>query len=231
MRSAPAATVRVPSRSGITRRAPGRRTTASASTICCCRRRRRTASSPPASTSTCAPGRSRRITFRSGSTSNSALEEAVEHVPRQLIVHAHAHDVVVEVDALIARQRQARRRIEIGFVLQSDVEIFELGRPVPAELDLEAGACGPAPMPLLVGDLARRSGDAALDVRQRGAASGVEEPVVPGVADAAAEGRQPALLYLVAEGGIGRKLERAALLVGGRDVALVAEQQAAALNI
>src|SRR5262249_11611586 len=168
---------------------------------------------------------------RSGSTSSSTLEKTVEHVPGQLVVHTHAHDVVVEIDALIAWQRQARRRIEIGFVLQSDVEIFELGRPVAAELELDAGARGPAPMPLLVGDLARRSSDAALDIRQRGAAGGVEQPVVPGVADAAAEGREPALLHVVAEGGIGRKLESAALLVGGRDVTLVAEQQATALNI
>src|SRR5260370_2093180 len=152
MRSGPEARGRALTPSGTTRRAPGRRTTASASLIACCRRRRPIGSSPPESTSTCAAGKSRRITFRFGRTSNSVLEEAVQDIPRQLVVHPDANDVVVEVQTLIARKCRVRRRGEIGFVLQSHVEIFNLRRPVLTELDLYAAACGPAPMPLLVRD-------------------------------------------------------------------------------
>src|SRR5215475_1573278 len=116
----------------------------------------------------CARGKSRRITCRCGrssrsrsaseesaearrcrsrrSKSGSALEERVEHAPGQLVVHADADDVIVEVNALIARKRHAGRRIEIGFVLQSDIEIFDLGRPVRRELDLDATARGPTPV-------------------------------------------------------------------------------------
>src|SRR5258708_26281780 len=96
---------------GTTRRAPGRRTTASASTISCCRRKPPTGYSSPASTSTCAAGKSRPTTCRYGPISSSVLEEAVQNIPRQLVVDADANDVVVEVQALIAG------RVEIGFVL------------------------------------------------------------------------------------------------------------------
>ena len=85
------------------------------------------------------------------------LEEAVEDIPRQLVVHPDANDVVVEVQALIAGKCRARRRGEIGFVLQSHVEIFNFRRPVLTELDLDAAARGPAPMPLLVRDGAEGS--------------------------------------------------------------------------
>src|SRR5262249_37568602 len=53
-------------------------------------------------------------------------EEAVQDIPRQLVVHPDANDVVVEVQTLVARKCRARRRGEIGFVLQSHVEIFNL---------------------------------------------------------------------------------------------------------
>src|SRR5262249_40062222 len=109
------------------------------------------------------------------------------------------------MEALIAGKRRARGRGEIGFVLQSDVKIFTLGRPIPAELDLDAAARGPAPMPLLIRDGAGRSDDAVCDVGERAAGSGVDEPVIPRVAHAAAEGRKPLLLHLAAEGGVGRK--------------------------
>jgi hypothetical protein len=62
------------------------------------------------------------------------------------------------------------------------------------------------------------------------AGRGVEEPVIPRVADAAAEGRKPLLLDLVAEGDVGGKFERAPLLVRGRDVALEAQQPIAVLE-
>src|SRR5215831_16588632 len=125
--------------------------------------------------------------------SNSTLEEAVQDIPRQLVVHPDANDVVIEVEALIAGKRRARRRGEIGFVLQSDVEIFNLRRPIPAELDLETAVRGPTPMPLLIRDGADRSDDAVRDVGERTTGGGVNEPVIARVADAAAEGRQPLL--------------------------------------
>src|SRR5260221_9541807 len=201
MRSGPEARGRALTRSGTTRPAPGRRTTASASIICCCRRRPPIGSSPPESTSTCAAGKSCRITFRFGRTSNSVLEEAVQDIPRQLVVHPDANDVVVEVQTLIARKCRVRRRGEIGFVLQSHVEIFNLRRPVLTELDLDAAARGPAPMPLLVRDGAGGSDDAVRDVGERAARGGVEEPVIPRLADAPPGGRKPLFPYLLAESG------------------------------
>ena len=86
-------------------------------------------------------------------------------------------------------------------------------------------------MPLLVGNRARRGHDAVVDIGQRAAGGGVEQPVVPRVADAAAEGREPALLHLVAERGVGREFGGAALLARGRGVTLEAEHDVAALDI
>src|SRR6266852_5795402 len=227
MRSGREAMARAPTRSGTTRPAPGRKTTVFASTTCCCRRRRPTGWSPPASTSMCAVGKSRPITFRSGRISRlmlaalkcSALEERVQDAPGQLVVHADANDVVVEAHALIARKRQARRRVEIGFVLQSDVQIFNLRRPVAVELDLDAAARGPAPMPVLFRNLtAGRRHDAVLDIGERAAGGGVEQPIVLRVTETAAEGRKPALLHLIAEGGVGGEQEHGPLLARGRGV-------------
>src|SRR5262249_49760554 len=148
------------------------------------------------------------------------------------------NDVVVEVQALIAGKCRARRRGEIGFVLQSDVEIFNLRRPILAELDLDAAARGPAPMPLLVRDGAGGDDEAGGAVGggvggggERAAGGGVDEPVIARVADAAAEGRKPLFLHLVAEGGVGWKFERAALLVRSRDIALEAKHTIAVLDI
>src|SRR5258708_12900216 len=231
MRSGPEGRGRALTPSGTTRPAPGRRTTASASIICCCRRRPPIGSSPPESTSTCAAGERRRMWLRFGRASDSVVEEAVQDIPRQVVVHPDANDVVVEVQTLIARKCRVRRRGEIGFVLQSHVEIFNLRRPVLTELDLEAAACGPAPMPLLVRDGAGGSADAVRDVGERATGGGVEEPVIPRIADATAEGRKPLFLDLVAEGGVGWKFERARLLVRGRDVALETQQPIAVLEI
>src|SRR4030081_93776 len=97
-----------------------------------------------------AAGKTRRSTSRSGWISRSALEETVENIPGQLVVHADPDNVIAEIQALIARKRHARCRIEIGFVLQPDVEILDLCRPVLRELDLDTSTGGPAPMPLLV---------------------------------------------------------------------------------
>src|SRR6266508_452600 len=98
----------------------------------------------------CAAGKSRQTTFRCGRISSAALEEAVENVPRQLVVHPDAEAVVVEVQALIARKSRTGCRIEIRLVLQPDVEILTLRRPTLIELELDAAARGPAPMPLLI---------------------------------------------------------------------------------
>src|SRR5260221_11823480 len=199
MRSGPEARGRALTRSGTTRPAPGRRTTASASIICCCRRRPPIGSSPPESTSTCAAGKSCRITFRFGRTSNSVLEEAVQDIPRQLVVHPDANDVVVEVQTLIARKCRVRRRGEIGFVLQSHVEIFNLRRPVLTELDLDAAARGPAPMPLLVRDGAGGSDDAVRGLGERPTGGGGEKPDIPRTAGAPAGSLKPPFPYLADE--------------------------------
>src|SRR5262249_48580781 len=152
---------------GTTRRARGRRTTASASTISCCRRKPPTGSSSPASTSTCAAGKSLPTTCRYGPISSSVLEEAVENVPRQPVVNPNPNNVVVELQALVAGKDRTGRRVEIGFVLQADVEIFDLRRPILIELDLDAAARGPAPMPLLVRDGAGRSDEIGRDIGER----------------------------------------------------------------
>src|SRR3954462_11511924 len=163
------------SRSGITRRAPGRRTTASASTTFYFRPRRRTNCLPRASTSMAAAGKSRPITSPFGSILPLRLEEIIQNVPGQFVVHAEADDVIAEIQALTARKRQIRRRVEIRFVLQPDVEIFHLRRPVLVELDLDPSAGGPAQMPLLVGDLADgHRADRVLNISKRGAASGIQ---------------------------------------------------------
>src|SRR5260370_7495280 len=206
MRSGPEARGRALTPSGTTRPAPGRRTTASASIICCCRRRPPIGSSPPESTSTCAAGKSRRITFRFGRTSNSVLEEAVQDIPRQLVVHPDAKDVVVEVRTLIDRKCRVRRRGEIGFVLQSHVEIFNPRRPVLTELDLDAAACGPAPMPLLVRDGAGGSDDAVRHVGERAPGGGGGGPAIPPRAGPAPAGRKPPCPHLPAPDGAGGEL-------------------------
>ena len=57
--------------------------------------------------------------------------ENVKNTPRQLVVDAHADDVIVKAHTLIAGKDGAGGGIEVGFVLQPDVEIFDLRRPVP----------------------------------------------------------------------------------------------------
>src|SRR5262249_52512720 len=116
----------------------------------------------------------------------------------------------VEAQTLIARKGRARRRVEIRFVLQSDVEVLDLRRPILIELDLEAAARGPAPMPLLIGNRARGSDNAVCDIGERGAAGGIDEPVLPRVTDAPAEGREPLFPHLVPEGCSGWNREWAA---------------------
>src|SRR3954447_26960560 len=220
------------SRSGITRRALGRRTTASASTTCCFRPRRRTNCLPRVSTSMSAAGKSRPTTSPYGSISPLRLEEIIQNVPGQLVVHAEADDVIAEVQALTARKRQTGRRVEIRFVLQPDVEIFHFRRPVLVELDLDTSAGGPAPMPLLVGDLADgRRADRILDIGKCAAAGGIQQPVVLRVPDPAAERRKPVLPDLVVEDGVGREFDRASFLIGGGNVALEAEHHRATLNV
>src|SRR5580704_16805210 len=155
MLSAPPATVQAPTRSGIIKPAPGRRTTEFASTICCFPRRPRTGSPRAASTSTFAAGTSRPTTFQSGSiwrwrghigrsrpipgfrtqgraqsglrsASAPGLEETVQNAPGQLVIDSHADDVIVHAHVLIARKDRTGSRIEVGLVLQPDIEIFHL---------------------------------------------------------------------------------------------------------
>ena len=76
-----------------------------------------------------APGVGRSLQETSGSAAR--LVENVENTPRQLVIDAYADDVIVKAHALIAGKDGAGGRIEVGFVLQPDVEIFDLRRPVP----------------------------------------------------------------------------------------------------
>src|SRR5713226_7098710 len=219
-------TVRVPTRSGITKPVPGRKTTGFASTTCSCLRRRPTGWLRPASTSMCAAGKSPPTTSRFGRSSRSTLlEEAVEHAPGQLVVHAEADDVIVGTGVLV--DRHAGRRGEVGFVLKPDVEIFDLRRPVRGELDLDAAAGGPAQVPMLLRQ--RKARDAARDVAERAAGRGVEQPVVLRVADPAAERRKPAILCIVAEGTVGGKFECPP--AARRGIGLVAEHDVAFLKV
>src|SRR5262249_59087639 len=150
----------------------------------------------------CAAGKSLPTTSRCGPISSSVLEEAVQSVPRQFVVHPDADDVIVQVQSLIAGKDRAGRRVEVGFVLQADVEIFDLRRPILIELDLEAAARGPAPMPLLLRNGPRRSDNIIRYVGDCAAGCRVEEPVVARVAAAAAEGPEPLLPPLVADSDV-----------------------------
>src|SRR5262249_30956241 len=174
----------------------------------------------------CAPGKSPPTTSRSGPSSRSALlEEAVERAPGQLVVHAETDDVVVGTGALTVRH--AGRRGEVRFVLQSDIEIFDFCRPVGGELDLDAAAGGPAQMPMLL-----RQGTARVaggGVAERATSRRVEQPVVVRVAEAAAEGREPAILRLVAEGAVGWEFECAPAVCRG--VGLIAEYDVPFLEV
>ena len=78
--------------------------------------------------------------------SAARLVEDVENTPRQLVIDAHADDVIVKAHALIACKDSAGGRIEVGFILQPDIEIFDLRRPVPRELHLDAAAHRPTPV-------------------------------------------------------------------------------------
>ena len=57
-------------------------------------------------------------------------------------------DVIVEAHILIAGKRHAWRRVEVGFVLQANVQVFDLRRPILGDLDLDAAAGAPSPMPV-----------------------------------------------------------------------------------
>src|SRR3974390_3204774 len=124
---------RVPTRSGVLRPALGRRTRAAASIMSCFRPRPLIGSRRSGWISMCGVGKSLPITCRSGSISaRSALEVAVQNAPGQLVVHTHAQDVVVGIYVLVGLERD-RSRIEIRLVLQSDVEVLHLSRPIRGE--------------------------------------------------------------------------------------------------
>src|SRR6516162_10013243 len=112
-----------------------------------------------------------------------ALEEDVQDAPGQLVIDAEANQVLVQAHALIAWKCRARRRIEIGLILQSDVEIFDLCRPVPGKFELQAAADGPAPVPMLLHDRAWRSERLVFNLGERSAPRRVEQPIVLCVAD------------------------------------------------
>src|SRR6516165_6805300 len=65
--------------------------------------------------------------------------------PAELVVHAGAEDVVIELDVArcdISNTEGGTR--ERGVVVELDIEIFALDRPAVAERVFDAGAHGPA---------------------------------------------------------------------------------------
>ena len=97
-------------------------------------------------------------------------------------------NVIVEPDALRAWKAGDRDRIEIGFVLQSDEQILNLGGPVLGEPHLDTAAYRPAPMPMLVRNLAGRPGKIVLDLRERATGGCVNHPVAWRISQPAAVG-------------------------------------------
>ena len=66
--------------------------------------------------------------------------------PIDLVVYAAANDVIVQRDSAgaIGEGRIVRGWHEIGVVLQSDIQIFDLGRPITNQRRFHSAAGGPA---------------------------------------------------------------------------------------
>src|SRR5438067_11773405 len=114
--------------------------------------------------------------------------------------------MVVQAHALVARKERAGSRVEIRFVLQPNIEILDFCGPVRREPHLDAPTDGPAPVPVPFRELANRTGAARVHPGKRRASSRVEEPTVLRVPEAPAVCRKPRLLYLIAEGDVGREI-------------------------
>src|SRR5207247_1347199 len=140
----------------------------------------------------------------------------------ELVVQPRADDVRVELDVVRRHRSAGRAAIELAEI---DVEIFELGRPVADEGVFDAKAGGPAGLRLAgAGEAWRRR----LDVAERAARGDVGQEAVERVADAAAQGGEPAELGLAAERAIehGRALD-----VGPVVIAFDAEHPGAGLDV
>src|SRR5215831_21260485 len=123
-------------------------------------------------------------------------------VPAELVVHAGAEDVVIELDG--ARRDiigSEGRRGERGVVVELDIEILALDRPAVAERVFPAAANRPttAGVALLMagGGLGADEKLGRVDLGPRTAAGHVEHRLVPpGPAEPAARGHEPTLLGL-----------------------------------
>src|SRR6516165_4129309 len=77
--------------------------------------------------------------------SRGSVARARAPAPAELVVHAGAEDVVIELDVArcdISNTEGGTR--ERGVVVELDIEIFALDRPAVAERVFDAGAHGPA---------------------------------------------------------------------------------------
>src|SRR5215475_9514641 len=171
-------------------------------------------------------------------------------VPAELVVHAGAEDVVIELD-VARRDVQARstegRSGERGVVVELDIEILALDRPAVAERVFQAAAHRPtaAGIALLMagGGLGADEKLGRVDLGPRTAAGHVQKRLVPkpapaAYAEPAARGDEPALLSLrnpvgpaVAEEGHEAHFEILAFLVVRLAVAFEANDPHAGLIV
>src|SRR5262249_18684328 len=149
-------------------------------------------------------------------------------VPAELVVHAGAEDVVIELDVArrdVQAQASEGRSGERGVVVELDIEILALDRPAVAERVFPAAANRPAAAGIALlmagGGLGADEKLGGVDLGPRSAAGHVEPRLAPpGPAEPAARGHEPTLLGLrnpvgpaVAEEGHQAHLEILAFLV------------------
>ena len=171
------------------------------------------------------------VLYRPSTVVRLALQEAVEDAPGELIVHAEPNDMIVQADALIARKRRAGSRVEIRFILQPDIEVFDFA--------LQSGVSFISTPPPTVQPQCQclseiwPTGPKLLDVHagECRAAGSVNQPVILRIAEPPAVGGKPRLLHLIAERAGGREIEGASLLAGDRSIALVAINETTILEI
>src|SRR5262245_15371845 len=86
-------------------------------------------------------------------------------------------------------------------------------------------------MPMTIRECAARTDDGAFKIGKCTTRGGIDQPVVLSISKSTAEGRQPTLPHLVAEGRVRRKGGGAALLAAERGVAFNTQHQIAGLSI
>ena len=150
-------------------------------------------------------------------------------------VHADADEIVVQRHRAAVEGGAEVDRVE-SLVFQIDVEIFDLGRPIRQETPFDAAADGPA-VARVVRGIDHCAGGGRVHTRlgtcYGPAAGGVEQRIVGGKADPAANGGEPVFLGEVGKAGhAGRAiLDRGTALADPRDVAFEAEHPARGLPV